>query len=101
MSAQLAMAPAQGLIPVNDAPVALGARRHVLEVLDSGWVSSAGPMVARFERAFAEFVQFDAVAGFSQPFEIGDEFFPVGQFAVFADFETQHGFGRGNRRRRL
>jgi perosamine synthetase len=56
MSAQLAIAPAQGLIPVNDAPVAVGARRHVLEVLDSGWVSSAGPMVARFERAFAEFV---------------------------------------------
>lgn len=56
MSARLALAPHNDLIPVNDAPVCAAARRHVLEVLDSGWVSSAGPMVARFERAYAEYV---------------------------------------------
>lgn len=56
MSAQLAAASDADFIPVNDAPVCAAARRHVLEVLDSGWVSSAGPMVARFERAFAEYV---------------------------------------------
>lgn len=54
MPTQLALAAAHDLIPVNDAAVAANARRYVLEVLDSGWVSSAGPMVARFERAFAE-----------------------------------------------
>ncbi|GMU42488.1 MAG: aminotransferase DegT [Lysobacterales bacterium] len=56
MPAQLAAVPASDFIPVNDAPVCAAARRHVLEVLDSGWVSSAGPMVGRFERAFAEAV---------------------------------------------
>lgn len=43
-------------IPVNDSAISAAARRHVLEVLDSGWVSSAGPMVTRFEGAFAEFI---------------------------------------------
>ncbi|MGQ0800259.1 MAG: DegT/DnrJ/EryC1/StrS family aminotransferase [Pseudomarimonas sp.] len=41
-------------IPVFDATVTDSAKRYVNEVLDSGWVSSAGPMVGRFEQAFAD-----------------------------------------------
>lgn len=41
-------------VPVNAPVVTAAARTYVGEVLDSGWLSSAGPMVERFERAFAE-----------------------------------------------
>jgi len=46
--------PTQLHIPVFDATVTDSAKRYVNEVLDSGWVSSAGPMVGRFEEAFAD-----------------------------------------------
>ena len=41
-------------IPVNEPVVPDEARRLVNEAMDSGWLSSAGPMVPRFEQAFAD-----------------------------------------------
>ena len=41
------------LIPVNEPVVPDAAKRLVNEAMDSGWLSSAGPMVPRFEQAFA------------------------------------------------
>lgn len=40
-------------IPVNEPVVGEAERRHVLDCLESGWISSEGPMVGRFEEAFA------------------------------------------------
>ncbi len=42
------------LIPVNEPVVPDEAKRLVNEAMDSGWLSSAGPMVPRFEQAFAD-----------------------------------------------
>lgn len=44
-------------IPVASASITDLERRYVLEALDSGFVSGAGPFVQRFERAFAERIQ--------------------------------------------
>jgi perosamine synthetase len=40
-------------IPVNEPLLAGNERRYLLECLDTGWISSEGPFVERFERAFA------------------------------------------------
>jgi perosamine synthetase len=40
-------------IPVNEPVLAGNERQYVLECLDSGWISSEGPFVARFEQAVA------------------------------------------------
>ncbi len=40
-------------VPVNEPVIPAAARSYVNETLDAGWLSSAGPMVGRFERAFA------------------------------------------------
>jgi perosamine synthetase len=52
--AHLETDPVRERIPVFDAAVSETAKRHVNEVLESGWVSSAGPMVGLFEQAFAD-----------------------------------------------
>ncbi len=41
-------------IPVNAPLITQAAREYVNQTLDAGWLSSAGPMVERFERAFAQ-----------------------------------------------
>ena len=41
-------------IPVNAPVITAAARDYVNQTLDAGWLSSAGPMVERFERAFAQ-----------------------------------------------
>ena len=40
-------------VPVNEPVLGEAERRYVLECLESGWISSEGPFVARFEEAFA------------------------------------------------
>jgi perosamine synthetase len=41
-------------VPVNAPVITASARAYVTESLDAGWLSGGGPMVERFERAFAE-----------------------------------------------
>jgi len=41
-------------IPLSEPELAAADRRLVVECLDSGWVSSVGPFVERFEHAFAQ-----------------------------------------------
>ena len=48
--------PSARFIPVNAPVVSAEAKRNVEECLTSGWLSSAGPFVERFERAFAEYI---------------------------------------------
>jgi perosamine synthetase len=43
-------------IPVNEPIIAPESKQAVIEALETGWVSSAGPFVTRFEREFADFV---------------------------------------------
>jgi perosamine synthetase len=44
------------MIPVNEPIITPKAKEYVLDALDSGWVSSAGEYVDRFEDAFAEYI---------------------------------------------
>lgn len=44
------------MIPIAKPIIAKNAKKYVLESLASGWVSSRGPFVERFENAFADFV---------------------------------------------
>lgn len=41
------------MIPVNTPHLGGNERKYLLECLDTGWISSEGPFVARFEQAFA------------------------------------------------
>lgn len=41
-------------IPVNEPDLSGNERRYLVECIDSGWISSEGPFVRRFEEAFAE-----------------------------------------------
>lgn len=43
-------------IPVNEPVISAEAKRNVAEALESGWISSLGPFVERFEHAFADFL---------------------------------------------
>lgn len=43
-------------VPVNEPVITPEAKQYVREALDSGWVSSAGPFIERFEKAFAEYL---------------------------------------------
>lgn len=45
-----------GVIPVCDSDLSGNERAYLMECVESGWVSSRGPFVERFERAFAEAV---------------------------------------------
>jgi perosamine synthetase len=41
------------LIPVSEPLLSGNEKRYLAECIDSGWISSEGPFVARFEHAFA------------------------------------------------
>lgn len=43
-------------IPVNEPIISDLAREYAIDAIDSGWISSAGSYVDRFEKAFAEFL---------------------------------------------
>jgi perosamine synthetase len=43
-------------IPVNEPIIAPESKQAVIEALETGWISSAGPAITRFEREFADFV---------------------------------------------
>lgn len=43
-------------VPVNEPVITEEAKRYVAEAMESGWVSSAGPFIERFEREFAQFL---------------------------------------------
>jgi len=43
-------------VPVNEPVIAPEAKRAVLEALDTGWISSAGPAIEKFEKEFARFI---------------------------------------------
>ena len=45
------------MIPVFAPWLSENARRYVLDCVDSGWISSLGQYVARFERDFAAFCE--------------------------------------------
>ncbi len=42
-------------IPVAQPVITKNAKKYLLDCIDSGWVSSKGPYVERFEKAFAEY----------------------------------------------
>ena len=44
------------MIPVNEPVISPQAKANVREALDTGWLSSAGPFVTRFEQDFARFL---------------------------------------------
>lgn len=44
------------MIPVSKPIIAKNAKKYLLECLKSGWVSSKGPMVEKFEEEFAKFI---------------------------------------------
>lgn len=43
-------------VPVNEPVVTPEARRYVVEAMESGWVSSGGPYIERFEQEFAAYI---------------------------------------------
>lgn len=43
-------------VPVNEPVITAKAKEYVLDALDTGWISSAGSYIERFENAFAEFI---------------------------------------------
>lgn len=43
-------------IPVNEPIITAAAKRYVADVMESGWISSAGKTVDTFERRFAEYL---------------------------------------------
>ncbi len=44
------------MIPVNEPLIGREEKAYVLDCLESGWVSSEGPYVAKFEQAFANYI---------------------------------------------
>lgn len=45
--------PQHAIIPVNRPKLDANERKYLLECLDTGWISSEGPFVERFERSYA------------------------------------------------
>ena len=43
-------------IPVNEPVISLQAKKNVLQALNTGWLSSAGPFVKEFETNFAKYL---------------------------------------------
>jgi perosamine synthetase len=43
-------------VPVNDPVITDEAKKNVYEALESGWISSAGPFIGKFEEDFARFI---------------------------------------------
>ena len=46
----------QKRVPVNEPLITDAAKRYVSEAMETGWISSAGPCIEKFEHVFAEFV---------------------------------------------
>lgn len=44
------------MIPISKPLISKKAKKYLLECLNSGWVSSKGPFIERFEKSFAKFV---------------------------------------------
>src|SRR3989338_1637501 len=44
------------MIPVNQPLISEQAKEKVIEALNSGWISSAGPNIAAFEKEFAKYI---------------------------------------------
>ncbi len=44
-------------VPVNEPVITAEAKKNVQEAMDSGWISSAGSFIGRFEQAFASYVR--------------------------------------------
>ena len=44
------------MIPVNEPLIAKNAKKYVLDCLNSGWVSSAGQYIDKFENSFAKYL---------------------------------------------
>lgn len=43
-------------VPVNEPVITAAAKKYVADAMDTGWVSSAGPYIGKFEQAFAEYI---------------------------------------------
>jgi len=43
-------------VPVNEPVIADGAKKYVLDALETGWISSAGKYISLFEETFAAFI---------------------------------------------
>ncbi|MFA7681755.1 MAG: aminotransferase class I/II-fold pyridoxal phosphate-dependent enzyme, partial [Candidatus Peribacteraceae bacterium] len=43
-------------VPVNEPVITASAKKYVADALETGWVSSAGPYLEKFEVAFAKMV---------------------------------------------
>lgn len=43
-------------VPVNEPIITQAAKRYVAEAMEAGWISSAGPAVALFEKRFADYL---------------------------------------------
>lgn len=43
-------------VPVNEPVITAAAKKYVADAMETGWVSSGGPYIERFEKAFAEYV---------------------------------------------
>ena len=43
-------------VPVNEPVITKEAKEYVMDALNTGWVSSAGPYIEKFEQAFAEYI---------------------------------------------
>ncbi|MBM3231164.1 DegT/DnrJ/EryC1/StrS family aminotransferase [Candidatus Peregrinibacteria bacterium] len=43
-------------VPVNAPLITDAAKRYVNEAMETGWISSAGPCIGKFEKAFADFI---------------------------------------------
>jgi perosamine synthetase len=44
-------------VPVNEPIITDDAKKYVSEALDTGWVSSAGPFIEKFEQEFASYME--------------------------------------------
>lgn len=44
------------MIPVNEPVITEASKRYVADAMETGWVSSAGPYIEQFERAFAAYL---------------------------------------------
>ncbi|MDP6561563.1 MAG: DegT/DnrJ/EryC1/StrS family aminotransferase, partial [Candidatus Peribacteraceae bacterium] len=43
-------------VPVNEPLITDAAKRYVSEAMETGWISSAGPCVTKFEEEFANYI---------------------------------------------
>jgi len=43
-------------VPVNEPVITAAAKKYVADAMETGWVSSAGPYIGKFEEAFAEYI---------------------------------------------